>query len=290
MGMSRKPPLSPEEKAAKLLYERELYYKLREQRLIAGDCVKCGEHKAILSGTRCDVCRNKRQSYRKKARVINIVASKCINCGRSPTSETSKGFCEECRLHSLACARERAFLNKALVMAHYGHGKCCCCDANRLDFLTIDHVDGNGAEHRREYANTNFSGEKFYLWLINSNFPPGYQALCFNCNSGRDLNEGICPHHGTIPQPITTYQFKSLQLKTTVMNAYGGACNCCNETILQFLNMDHIDGRENPESDLTGNELYRWLVKNNFPKDFQALCFNCNISKHLSEICVHMST
>ena len=35
---------------------------------------------------------------------------------------------------------------------------------------------------------------KFYLWLKRNNFPPGYQVLCWNCNCGRSINNGICPH------------------------------------------------------------------------------------------------
>jgi hypothetical protein len=25
-------------------------------------------------------------------------------------------------------------------------------------------------------------------------FPAGFQVLCFNCNQGRRLNHGVCPH------------------------------------------------------------------------------------------------
>jgi hypothetical protein len=25
-------------------------------------------------------------------------------------------------------------------------------------------------------------------------YPPGYRVLCFNCNRGRYLNGGVCPH------------------------------------------------------------------------------------------------
>jgi hypothetical protein len=27
-----------------------------------------------------------------------------------------------------------------------------------------------------------------------NNFPRGYRILCYNCNCGRALNNGICPH------------------------------------------------------------------------------------------------
>lgn len=26
------------------------------------------------------------------------------------------------------------------------------------------------------------------------NYPEGYQVLCYNCNCGKSINNGICPH------------------------------------------------------------------------------------------------
>jgi hypothetical protein len=50
--------------------------------------------------------------------------------------------------------------------------------------LSIDHINGNGAEHRRELKRTtggSTGGHDFYRWLKNNNFPDGYQVLCMNC-------------------------------------------------------------------------------------------------------------
>ncbi len=76
------------------------------------------------------------------------------------------------------------------VIKHYG-GKCVCCDESNLGFLTIDHINGGGTQHRKELG----GGTAFYLWLLRHNFPPGYQVMCYNCNCGRALHDGICPHH-----------------------------------------------------------------------------------------------
>lgn len=70
---------------------------------------------------------------------------------------------------------------KNMVMTHYGNGKCAClmCGYDKdVDGLTIDHVNGHGEEHRREL---NKHGLAFYRWLINSNYPEGYQTLCGTC-------------------------------------------------------------------------------------------------------------
>ena len=82
------------------------------------------------------------------------------------------------------------------ILAYYSNGdpKCACCGENTYEFLTIDHINNNGAEQRRNIKCG--SGWKFYEWLRRNNFPEGYQVLCFNCNLGKRMNNGICPHAG----------------------------------------------------------------------------------------------
>ncbi len=69
---------------------------------------------------------------------------------------------------------------KRIVLTHYGNGKCACvnCGFDDLRALSIDHIDGHGAEHRRR---NNIKGVEFYKWLIKNNYPEGYQTLCMNC-------------------------------------------------------------------------------------------------------------
>ena len=64
------------------------------------------------------------------------------------------------------------------VLAHYGGGKLACleCGENRLPCLTIDHIDNNGTEHRKQI------GGNIVFWLRKRNYPEGYQTLCRNCN------------------------------------------------------------------------------------------------------------
>jgi hypothetical protein len=66
------------------------------------------------------------------------------------------------------------------VFEHYGM-ICACCGNNRFETLTIDHIDGKGIEQRRELNNP--GGVHFYHWLIENNFPEGYQTLCNPCNN-----------------------------------------------------------------------------------------------------------
>jgi hypothetical protein len=92
--------------------------------------------------------------------------------------------------------RQRRQNRKAEAMEAYG-GKCACCGEDNLVFLTIDHIDGKGGEHRKAMqpkAQRSGGGDKTYRWLKANGYPEGFQCLCFNCNSGRAINGGICPH------------------------------------------------------------------------------------------------
>ena len=91
---------------------------------------------------------------------------------------------------------------KREVMDAYG-GACACCGEAELVFLTIDHIEENGAEHRRKMAaesgahEYSQAGARTYRWLRNNGFPKGFQVLCANCNCGKHWNGGICPHQTT---------------------------------------------------------------------------------------------
>ena len=77
---------------------------------------------------------------------------------------------------------------KIKVYEHYGN-KCNCCGEEEIKFLSIDHINNDGAQQRRSIVQGNM-----YLWIIKSNFPKDLQLLCYNCNCGKKVNNGICPH------------------------------------------------------------------------------------------------
>jgi hypothetical protein len=63
-------------------------------------------------------------------------------------------------------------------------------------FLTVDHMNDDGAEHGRRLGSSH--RRNIYRWLVINGFPEGFQILCWNCNSGRQRNGGICPHREVI--------------------------------------------------------------------------------------------
>lgn len=76
------------------------------------------------------------------------------------------------------------------VRAAYG-GRCSCCGETEPIFLGIDHVNGGGG---RDRAENKLFGIAMYRFLRNRGYPPEFRLLCHNCNLGRYLNGGACPH------------------------------------------------------------------------------------------------
>ena len=88
---------------------------------------------------------------------------------------------------------KKYYVLKEEIFAAYGGYKCACCGETIKEFLTIDHINNDGAEMKRK----NIHGRpsmSFYTWLKKNNFPPGFQVLCWNCQWGKVKNKGICPH------------------------------------------------------------------------------------------------
>lgn len=83
-----------------------------------------------------------------------------------------------------------ADLRHSAILA-YGGYECACCGETEPKFLTLDHVNNDGAQHRKEIGNR---GAGIFKWLRDNEYPTGFQILCMNCNHGKALNKGICPH------------------------------------------------------------------------------------------------
>jgi hypothetical protein len=71
---------------------------------------------------------------------------------------------------------------RAKVLDRYGTACACCGGTDRLG---IDHIDGNGGEHRKELFGSQRAGIHMYLWLQRNGFPDGYQTLCYWCNRSK---------------------------------------------------------------------------------------------------------
>ena len=81
--------------------------------------------------------------------------------------------------------------NKLKVLIYYGGNppKCVCCGEKTPVFLTINHINQDGAKHRKEIGKGNLN-----RWIIKNHFPNKFEVLCWNCNWGKHINKGVCPH------------------------------------------------------------------------------------------------
>lgn len=68
------------------------------------------------------------------------------------------------------------------------YGNCCaCCGETINEFLEIDHINNDGAQHRKTINRT-----RFLHWLLKER-RDGFQILCSNCNMAKG-RYGRCPH------------------------------------------------------------------------------------------------
>ena len=81
--------------------------------------------------------------------------------------------------------------NKVETLTHYGPRgqlRCCWkrCLVTDVDMLSLDHVNNNGAEHRKELGINN-SGVQIYGVVKRAGFPEGFQTLCCNHQMKKEL-------------------------------------------------------------------------------------------------------
>jgi hypothetical protein len=152
-------------------------------------CSKCGIEKPL------------NEFYRRKANKDKL-SSRCKSCEKS----SSRNYYREnkdslrAKIEAWRKINREQFLatNKSYneklrftALQHYSHGefKCACCGESMYEFLTIDHINNDGAK-----MNKKFSGHKHICsWLKRNNYPEGFQVLCINCNFAKG-KYGKCPH------------------------------------------------------------------------------------------------
>lgn len=175
---------------------------LYANRKAAGKCVQCGCRPPEPEKTRCAICSKKKAEKQQRQAEDNSACGLCA-CGKPRDSERLR--CVRCRKNSAkqsAAFRQRNstynrnYMREIFLEAlkAYGGPTCVCCGESNIFFLTLDHVNNDGAEHRRR---TKGASGKTLAWVLKKEgYPPGIQVLCFNCNCGRARNGGICPHRG----------------------------------------------------------------------------------------------
>ena len=149
-----------------------------------GSCEGCGKTFSRHSPERplCATCRPP-------------VTKPCLTCGTQFVgSMEQRRYCSAACRDAASKAQRSAAHKDVRMLALQAYGgptpKCACCEEGSLLFLALDHIDGGGRQHRKETG-----GGGFYIWLRRNNYPEGFRVLCHNCNFGRQLNGGVCPHN-----------------------------------------------------------------------------------------------
>jgi hypothetical protein len=137
---------------------------------------------------RSEEYKQRARAHAREVRLQRIGKGLCASCGRRP-SVSQRTLCEPCTTRQVEAGRNTLRRLREEVILAYGGARCVCCGESERSFLCIDHINGGGYQHRKQIGTGSF-----YRWLRSNGFPSGFQVLCYNCNMGKLLNGGVCPH------------------------------------------------------------------------------------------------
>ena len=155
-------------------------------------CKRCKEKKILQDFERCDSCHDGHRNVCRDCRSKRKNELYYINHNRY--LELNKKY----RKAKPNKAREYRLKIKLEVMSHYCNSSPMCqhCGFTDIRALCIDHVNGDGAKHRRMLTSNKLEtkprdggGFNTYLWLRRNHYPEGYQVLCFNCNQIKECKQ-----------------------------------------------------------------------------------------------------
>lgn len=179
-------------------------------------CKGCGEVRPVCDfdrqaakGKTCKVClMDKPEAYRKVCTECGI-SRKVADFSRQTKTSYRFPVCKRCDTkHTIEKNRQRPQVvsrrrklhtakTKSEAYLAYGGAHCACCGETELTFLTLDHIENDGAEWRRATFGGNGGrgcGINTYMWCKRNKYPPIFQVLCWNCQQGKRYNGGTCPH------------------------------------------------------------------------------------------------
>lgn len=142
-------------------------------------CRDCGVVQDAASFSRCSSRKDGLMPYCKGCQTVR---------NRTTYANNREAIKVRNRVYSAAYRRRL----RIETFAAYGSA-CACCGERMHEFLTIDHINGGGEQHRKVL---NRRGWRFYEWLRKNDYPAGYRVLCWNCNAAHGAF-GYCPHDVT---------------------------------------------------------------------------------------------
>jgi len=165
------------------------------------ECAKCNEEKERTEFGKANGRKDGLQPYCKQCRKGYASKNKDKLAkyhreyrGREKYQEWLAEYVEKNKEYISSRSKKYRDKLKAKAFCRYGGYVCACCGETEEAFLAIDHINGGDTQHRKEIAKQGFGGNGIYYWLRKNNYPKGFQVLCHNCNWGKYVNNGICPH------------------------------------------------------------------------------------------------
>lgn len=107
-------------------------------------------------------------------------------------SQLNKEWIERNRERYYQAKKEYRHKRKIEALHYYSNGSMACahCGYDKdLDALCLDHINDDGADHRRSMNNDRMrrGGTTIYERLHAKGWIEGLQVLCFNCNTIKQL-------------------------------------------------------------------------------------------------------
>lgn len=168
---------------------------------------------------------------------------------------------------------------KQEVFSHYCSGvpQCQRCGCDNLCTLSIDHIDGNGAQHRSDEGVK--AGSNFYQWLKKQGYPDGFQVLCMNCQFIKRYEN---QEFARASKWLACKKHYDKTKREALLHYCNGDIKCsrCGFTDERALSLDHINGdgcvlREQTKCSKTA----QYAKNNGYPDNLQVLCMNCQYIK-----------
>ncbi len=116
----------------------------------------------------------------------------------------------------------------------------------------------------------------------------GKLKYCSRCKLTKDIklfSKNKCSKDGYVTfckDCLAVYYSEKFQdLRNKVYNHYGKKCKFCGIDDIDVLAIDHVlnDGATERKF-ITLEQMYKKILKENFPNNYQVLCYNCNIKKY----------
>jgi len=151
-----------------------------------------------------DCCSERGKIYHQKHKHINYERSrKWAKENPERHAENQKKWRiknkEKLLLQSKKWSKVRYKKLKIELLNAYGN-KCSCCGGREPEFLTLEHINGDGAAHRKKVGESNV-----YRDLKRRGWPKDeYTLLCMNCNFATRYGD-ICPHKRTESKMLVEY-------------------------------------------------------------------------------------